>query len=80
MTTSVSIAIIATCVAIIITVIFFLMKTKARLQAKLANCGSSTKHTQNYDEVVHISQPDPSAVDTRKNIAYAVHAHQNHDQ
>ena len=64
---------IAACIAIFTTVIIFLVKTKSRLQAELEGQRSSTKVTQNYDEVVPLSQSNSAAVDTRKNIAYAVH-------
>ena len=64
---------IAACIAIFTTAIIFLIRTKSRLQAELAGQRSSTKITQNYDEVLPLSQSNSAAVDTRKNIAYAVH-------
>ena len=57
---------IAACIAIFTTVIIFLMKSKSRLQAELESHRSSTKVTQNYDEVVPVSQPDSTDFDTRK--------------
>ena len=74
-TTAVFAVTLFVCIAVFTTILILLIKKESRHQGELTDHRSATKVTlgQNYDEVVHFSQPDSAVVDTRKNIAYAVH-------